>query len=287
MAWAKLHTDILGDPKLMRAARKGAKGLQLTPWLIVFAKQANDGGRLTVGEDAAEPADIAVLIPGATARAVADCQASLMAIGVLVTDPDGALRFAQWERRSGAKSYDPPEKVKERVRQFRDRNRNASPVTSHVTGDVTRSVTDVTPVEVEVEVEKEEEQKESRADDAATAFPDISEALTDPDDPHLFAHLTQRIGHDPDAQRAYLRECQRVLAGVTPPHLDAAQLRQACRDFLTNRAPPNIGLFRGYLRKAAQPATNGRPGDDRIAQAEAGALAAARAVRASQARRPA
>jgi hypothetical protein len=46
MTWAKLYTDILSDPKLMRAARLGHEQLQLLPWFVVFAKQADDRGRL-------------------------------------------------------------------------------------------------------------------------------------------------------------------------------------------------------------------------------------------------
>jgi hypothetical protein len=126
MAWAKLHTDILGDPKLMRAARKGAKGLHLLPWLIAFAKQADDEGRLTVGGEPADAVDIAALIPGATPRMVADCLESLERIGVLEpSGGDGAVHLAAWERRSGTKPSDSKDAIRDRVTAHRDRKRNA------------------------------------------------------------------------------------------------------------------------------------------------------------------
>jgi hypothetical protein len=124
MPWAKLHTDILGDPKLMRAARKGARDLIYLPWLIAFAKLADDAGRLTVGEDPAEAADIAPLIPGASVKSVAVALASLESIGILARD-DGALRFTRWEVRSEAKPSDSASAIGERVKRFRDKQRNA------------------------------------------------------------------------------------------------------------------------------------------------------------------
>ncbi len=118
MAWAKLHTDLLGDPKLMRAARKGAKHLALLPWLIVFAKLSDDSGRLSVGGMAADPEDIAALLPGVKPQAVAGCIQELTEIGVLVPDDDGTQRFARWEVRSGRPS-DSPASVRERVAKHR------------------------------------------------------------------------------------------------------------------------------------------------------------------------
>lgn len=125
MPWAKLHTDILGDPKLMRAARNGMKGLELLPWIIAFAKEADDGGRLSVGEEPAEPVDIANLVPGISAKRLAISLENLEAIGVLLRDSDNYLRFSAWERRSGAKSSDSAESVRERVAAHRKRQREA------------------------------------------------------------------------------------------------------------------------------------------------------------------
>jgi hypothetical protein len=45
--YAKLWCDIVGDQKLMRAARKGGKHLDKLPWLIAKAKERNDNGRLS------------------------------------------------------------------------------------------------------------------------------------------------------------------------------------------------------------------------------------------------
>jgi len=100
MAWAKLHTEILGDPKLLRAARKGHKTLWLLPWFIAFAKLANDGGRLTVGRHPADPEDIAALVPNASMKEVRSCMESLLSLAILAQDDDGAYRFVKWSRRN-------------------------------------------------------------------------------------------------------------------------------------------------------------------------------------------
>jgi hypothetical protein len=92
-------TTSLGTPKLMRAARKGATHLHVLPWLIAFAIKATDHGRLSVGEDPAEPEDIADQIPCVTAIQVAGALSELAAIGVLSEDPDGCARFTNWEGR--------------------------------------------------------------------------------------------------------------------------------------------------------------------------------------------
>jgi hypothetical protein len=124
MAWAKLHTDILADPKLMRAARRGARGLNLLPWLIVIAKQCEDEGRFTVAGEPMEPADMAPLIPGVTETEVAEACRSLIEIGVLVEEA-GALRLAAWGRRQQRPS-ETPAAVGERVRKHRRKVKRAS-----------------------------------------------------------------------------------------------------------------------------------------------------------------
>lgn len=117
--------------------------------------------------------------------------------------------------------------------------------------------------EVDVEEEKESD-GEGEEDGALALFGDVAKALAgDPNDPHLFTQFTGQLPRG--AASAYLAECKRALDGVTPPHLTPEQLRQACRDFLTNRAPQNIGLFRGYLRTAAakSPEETATPADFR------------------------
>lgn len=126
MAWVKLHTDILGDPKLMRAARKGARGLELLPWVLAFAASADDDGRLTVDGEPAEPEDIAHGIPGVDADAVSACLASLTTIGVLAPDDDGALAFAAWQRRA-MKPSDTPDAARARKQRSRATHRDVTP----------------------------------------------------------------------------------------------------------------------------------------------------------------
>jgi hypothetical protein len=168
MPWAKLHTDILGDPKLMRAARKGAKGLEYLPWLIAFAKGADDHGRLTVGHEPADAVDIADLVPGATSRGIRTALNALEAIGVLLRDEDGALAFARWDVRSESKPSDSPSAIAERVARHRTKLREA---TRNAESETPGNASDVTPGNA-TEKKREEESKrrgEESADARATA----------------------------------------------------------------------------------------------------------------------
>lgn len=153
MAWAKIHTDLLSDPKLMRAIREGHRGLILVPWFVVFAKRADDGGRLSVGANAADPEDIATTIPDdlATADFVAAGLASCLAIGVLVREADGVCRFGKWDSRQ-SKPSDSNEAWRERKQRQRAHQKASTnktrhtPVTREVTGESRGTNTgDVTP----------------------------------------------------------------------------------------------------------------------------------------------
>lgn len=142
MAWLKMHTEIWNDPKLKRAARSGAKGLELLPWLLVFAKIADDDGRLSVGNHAATPEEIADGIPAVrtSAAAVAACIDSCLALEVLVPDYDGVPRFASWGSRQG-KASDSREAVAERVRRHRQKRTGLDVKRTHVTPKVGVTVT--------------------------------------------------------------------------------------------------------------------------------------------------
>lgn len=167
MPWVKLHTDILGDTKLMRAARKGEKGLELLPWLFAFAGAAGDDGRLTVAGEPAEAIDIAAKIPGVKAAAVAECMFSAQRIGVLVDDGGGVLRFAAWDHRAG-KPSDRPENVRERVQRHRDRKRAERAQATHVDtpassdGIALRNASPVTPGHA-IEGEEDREKREIKS----------------------------------------------------------------------------------------------------------------------------
>src|SRR5881398_2425268 len=89
--WAKVPLYWLANPRLLRAEREGHKGLDLYPWLLLFAQKADDGGRLTVGGLSAEPEDIAAQIPGNPRARASACLDSALAIGLLAKDSDGAL----------------------------------------------------------------------------------------------------------------------------------------------------------------------------------------------------
>jgi hypothetical protein len=155
MAWAKLHTDILGDPKLMRAARSGMKGLEYLPWLIAFAKQSDDGGRLSVGGQPAELADFVSLIPGLRAKKIAESLKNLEQIGVLVRDSDDFLRFSAWERRSGTKPSDSASAIAERV----SRHRAAKSLQQNTNGNASNAFHGVSSNATEKRRVREEESK--------------------------------------------------------------------------------------------------------------------------------
>lgn len=206
--WAKVHIDLLGDPKLMRAARKGAKGLVLTPWFIVFAKGAADDGRLSIGGEPAEPADFVSLIPGQTLRSITAALVSLEEIGVLVRDSrDQALRFTAWEIRQEQAPSDSKEARRERVRRHRERQRNTSSNASSNGAGNTGDVTGVTGGDETEERREESEEKRGdtasvdssnqpagRADDASARLDD-----DDPTDGQIMAAI-RRVLYAPDSQ---------------------------------------------------------------------------------------
>lgn len=145
-AWCKLYTDIVGDAKLLRAARKGAKGLVVLPWLFAWAKQHDpeDSGRLVLDGAPIEGEDVAPLLPGVRAADVDACMAACESIGVLVRDPDDVLRFATWEERSGkgsGKPSDAKERVHERVTRHRQKRRAAEGTDGNAPGNALQGVT--------------------------------------------------------------------------------------------------------------------------------------------------
>lgn len=153
--WAKVSTDVLSDPKLMKAARSGAKNLEFLLWILVFAKKSDDNGRLTVGGKPAEVEDIAEGIPTSKAlarRGVKRCLEALLYIGVLAEEPDGALRFTRWDKRQHGKPSDTPERVASRVKAHRERTKSGpqSNAPSNASGNAPRNAPDV-----DVEREKE------------------------------------------------------------------------------------------------------------------------------------
>lgn len=151
--WAKLHTDILSDPKLMRASRKGAKALLYLPWLIAFAKRADDGGRLTVDREPAEPEDYLQSIPCATEKGVVQAIDDLEKLGILARELDGALSFSAWTHRQ-SKPSDDPDAVRQRVKRHRVK-RKALKDTIHVTPGNACETPDGNAIEVEGEIEEE------------------------------------------------------------------------------------------------------------------------------------
>jgi hypothetical protein len=248
--WAKVYTDILGDPKLMRAARKGLKGLELAPWFITFAKSAADDGRLSVGGEPAEPADFVNLIPGQRLRSIAAALRSLETIGVLVRDPaDDCLRFAAWQIRQERAPSDSPEAVRERVRQHRARQRNAR---SNGVGNA-GTVTDETSGNETEERREEEESEEKRRDTSPSPSPQAASdrlraALPEKNRPDLDA-LLDRVSN----RTAWVGELTMAVEGGTAgAGVSYERLGEAIHDFLLNGKGevPEIALLRGYIKRA-------------------------------------
>lgn len=158
--YARLWVDILNDPKLMRAAREGAKHLTLLPWLIAFAKRADADGRLEISGIPAEPRDIAREIPNTNARSVAKCCEELRRIHVLELDEDGCYRFTAWDYRNSGKTSDSKEAIAERVRKHRARKKAKNTHPGN-TSNALQGVTDVTDV-TSKRVERREERGERR-----------------------------------------------------------------------------------------------------------------------------
>jgi hypothetical protein len=159
--YARLWTDILGDPKLMKAARHGARNLELTPWLFAFAKRADADGRLEIAGEKAEAEDIASEIPCATSTRVASCIESLRKLKILKADPDGVLSFTAWEFRNSGKTSDSREAVAERVRKHRERKKGESNADGNA-GNALPSVTGNEQESREKRVERREKKGESK-----------------------------------------------------------------------------------------------------------------------------
>jgi hypothetical protein len=160
--YARLWVDILGDPKLLRAADEGAKNLVILPWLIAWAKRADASGRIETSGKPSNPREIARAIPNVSPRHVGKSLAELEAINVLERDADGCYRFTAWDYRNSGKTSDSKEAVAERVRKHRERKRrqragNESQLDLS-SGNTSNAlpVTDVTSKRVESREEREE-----------------------------------------------------------------------------------------------------------------------------------
>jgi hypothetical protein len=246
--FAKLWTDILSDPKLLRGARKGAKQLHLLPWLIAFAKHADDSGRLTVNGDPAEPEDIAHTIPCVTPRQVAQCIAELEELGVLVRTDDEteAVRFSAWEERNRSKKSDSPDAIRERVSKHRQKKRASktevveTATHSHSGNAFPGGVTKATEQEQEKEQEKEREQEDRRRARRNAALQEIRNAprfrvlaaACSPDElGDVEGFLLSRA---PDKRRLWVASIADDIEGRTAGGPDLAG---ACRDALVADPP--------------------------------------------------
>jgi hypothetical protein len=241
MLWVKLHTDILSDPKLMRAALRGAKHLHLLPWLLVFAKNSRDSGRISIAGEPAEPELIAAAVPGVKPKQIVAAMRELEEIGVLSTDDDGAKRFVNWDKRA-EKPSDHPSAVKDRVHRLRERKRDGNAGETRVKR-VTPSIGNATEGEEEEEEEEEgEEEGDSNNNNARGEFAEgaLGHELT--------TRLLERVRHQRSAWSLSITDAMHGVPGFT---LSPAQLRTAVTDYLANDESPNLGRFRGYLQRAA------------------------------------
>lgn len=264
--YAKLWTDIIGDEKLMRASRKGAKQLVLLPWFIAFAKKADDGGRLTVAGEPAESHDFVAAIPGATRKMVDAGLRSLERIGVLIRDQDGALRFAAWERRQWMAPSDTPEQVRERVAKHRARKRESG---TDVTTSVTESVTnDVTTARGDEDEEDRDLDRDKDTPPPPLRARALRDRLTSEADRLALDTLLRRV----PSPTAWAAEIDASLGGMPGhAHVSELQLGQALRDYVANGAlaHPRMKHFRAYLARAAKdtpPRTAAEPTSNDVAR---------------------
>lgn len=275
--YAKLWTDIIGDEKLTRAARKGAKHLDKLPWLIAYAKKRDDSGRLSVGDEAAEPDDLAAGVPCVTPKMMAECTASLEAIGILTRDDDDVLRFANWRKRNWMSPSDTPDQVRERVANHRARKRgetngNAESVTTPVTtGETTGETTPVTTArsrDIDVDVDRDLDTDKDRDVDA-----DALAAAATTGESAIAARLTTDAGRNAltaivakaPNKIAWVQEMDASLTGLHGTLLTPAQLDEALREYVANGAfeRGNFRTFRNYLRVAKTPMAEASSGAGR------------------------
>lgn len=248
MAWLKLHTDILADPKLMRAGRRGATHLVLLPWLLAFAKAANKDGALTVNDEPAEPEDLAALIPATTAEQVQAAIEELTTLRILERDPaTGIYRFTTWgTRQSKPKPSDAPEAVRERVRKTRERKRHANvspPVTPDVSPPVTPSVSPTEEKRREVEGERAARDRALAAAAALQGVQGIKVALT------IAANdaITRRFGEQPtqhlSSSGTALETAQAIADAGVPLDFACNAVAEMVDRFKGDRLPRSLSYF--------------------------------------------
>lgn len=260
MAWAKLHTDILGDPKLGRATRAGCKGLDLLPWLIAFAKLADDNGRLSVGGHAASAEDIAELIPGKPIRSVQACHDSAASIGVLVQDLDGIWRLANWARRQGKPSQ-AKESVADRVRRHRARK-------DGVTETPMEGVTETPEGGVTV-TQEERRGEENRGEETPPRYDRLLLKL--PNIGGIRWSITEFLEQVPGGRfEGWMPILSACLEGMDLPGgraCTAEQLATVCRDFMTKAehewTPKFFRDCVGALMRQASRAVGSKPSTER------------------------
>lgn len=255
MAWAKLHTDIFGDPKLMRAARDGAQHLVLLPWLIAFAKLADDHGRLSVGGKPAHEEDIAHGIPGCRTAHVKSCIAGLIDTGVLVRDDDGVVRFVTWSRRNAKPPSADPEAVRGRVTRHRSKSRNAPETTLQETGNE-----DVTPLRIErndgetslPRARGEEKRGRGEEEESVRRLHDGSallDRLPEEDRGEVAMFLLRR-----PSPQAWVSGVLAMLTGQHPPVVPPWSILRAVRDYVAsgNDKHNSLRQFRNYVDGAVE-----------------------------------
>ena len=248
MPFAKLHLEILGDPKLLRAARLGGRGLELTPWLIAFAKAADDGGNLSIGGEPADPADIAVLIPNCNKTRVKSCLFALETAGVLLRNEEGMYSFAAWEVRAVDKPSDNKEQRAARQRAHRERKRQRRQEDTQNASHA-RNALPVTPSnapEVEVEVEVERKSKSSAARDTSRD-----------NAAHAGANTHDHLAGFADAWSIYPKR-----SGGNPRHEAEKQWRARRRSGVTAEA-----MIAGTRRYVAWCTASGKVGTEYVMQA--------------------
>lgn len=254
MLWVKLWADMLGDPKLIRAERLGAKELLLLPWLLLWAARGDDDGRLTLSGVPLDPIDLARDIPGATAKRVERAICELTEIGVLTRDHDGAMRFVKWKERAGSKPSETREAWKERQQTHRLRKKEAAgiDVTLRHAGQGVTTASSVTP-QKQSQSEEEEQAEHTQALKATSRL-----GITSRDDAALPPAAAALLRSVPADKRALVEsEMRAVLVSGHPfrkttVRADRERLESKCKETLdAHEKDPKRDLWAYALTKLA------------------------------------
>jgi len=223
--------------------------------VIAYAKASDidNRGRLLIDGEPA-PLDsvgdeLASLVPGAKASAIAACLRELHELDILIVDDRGAYCFRRWEERNGSqRPSDSREAVRDRVRRYRERK----PVGNEPGNGVTRTITDdgnaARAVEYTEQTELPEQQHQLAA--AGEGVREIALALTVAANKGIAAKWGEqpnplRFSHPGAADLAAA-----VIDTAIPLAFAESAVFSACGESRLERPPRSLAYFVEVVRSA-------------------------------------